>query len=178
MTGGAMRAIDLVPAAVLVRPCRADEVEQVADLLRRSWLTSFAPLVGPEGVRRFREINLAGAYAKAMWRDFTLAASENTIFAMLHVQDDLIAAIHVDPPVKGLGIGSLLMSTAEASIFGHSETARLEVLQANSAAIGFYAQRGWKECHRFEGEECSVPMVFLELQKKRPKQWAPLVYTQ
>jgi ribosomal protein S18 acetylase RimI-like enzyme len=103
-----------------------------------------------------------------MWEEFTLATSPHQVLGMLHVQKDTVAAIHVDPRFKGFGIGRLLMADAETRIFESHAVARLEVLEPNTAARAFYTRRGWVEVRRFEGEECSVPMQFLEFRKHRP----------
>jgi ribosomal protein S18 acetylase RimI-like enzyme len=98
-----------------------------------------------------------------MWRDFTIAADGGEPVAMCHVQGDLVAAIHVDPDLKGQGIGSRLMAEAEERIATGYRQARLEVLAFNRAARQFYQSRGWVERRRFDGTESGAPVELVEM---------------
>lgn len=146
-----------------IRSAETGDTKALERLLRRSWLTSFAPHLPDAAVHRFAEEDPVRTYVRAMWDQFSVADEAGEVVGMYHVYGDLIAAIHVDPDCKGRGIGSRLMDAAETEIASGFDEARLEVLAFNHSAQRFYSHRGWSERRRFSGSECGSPVELVEM---------------
>lgn len=58
---------------------------------------------------------------------------------------DCLSVLFVDYRMRGAGIGSALLDTAEQWIFTRGRTAVLDVVQKHSAALEVYRHRGWRE---------------------------------
>lgn len=147
-----------------IRPATQRDVPALQTLLRRSWLTIWAPELAFETVQRFAATDPAGHYARDKWREFMVAA-EGGILGMFHVEGDHLHAIHLDPAHKRRGIGTRLMDEAERRVArGHNE-ARLEVLAFNRPAIAFYEQRSWIRGHDCQVDECGEQVSGFEMVK-------------
>lgn len=162
------------PPGAVLRPARGNDIEQLANLLRRSWLQTIGPHL-PEAARvSFQQEDRPAAYAEALWREFTVADADGQVVGMVHVQGDLIAAIHVDPDCKRRGLGSLLMKHATTTIARGYPVARLEVLAFNCDARAFYSALGWRETRRFGGEESGAPVEIIEMSTEVTKSPVPV----
>lgn len=155
---------------MLIRPAEKADVPTLTAILRRSWLTTWAPELPFAAVQVFAAEDPARIYAESMWNAFMAADVAGTVVGMCHVVDDCVAAIHVDPAHKGRGAGTLLLDAAERRIGDAHDHARLEVLAFNVAARTFYARRGWVERRRYPGTECGAPVETIEMAKvlRRP----------
>jgi ribosomal protein S18 acetylase RimI-like enzyme len=154
---------------MLIRPAQKIDILALQALLRASWLTTWAPHLKPETVARFREIDDAGTYAATCWRDFVVAEENGALRGMFHIDANHLNAIHLDPMHKRRGIGTFLMDEVERRIAAHNREASLEVLVFNTAAISFYAGRGWT--HRggaYETLECGEPVDTYTMIKSFP----------
>jgi ribosomal protein S18 acetylase RimI-like enzyme len=148
-----------------IRSAIQADVPALASLLRRSWLTTWAPELPLAAVKRFATDDPARLYAESMWRDFMVADDGGTLVGMFHVEGDCLNAIHLEPKRKREGIGSRLMDEVERRISAAHREARLEVRAFNVDAIEFYKQRGWTEGRRYEGSECGAPVETIEMIK-------------
>lgn len=160
------RRLTLEAADVTVRPARPEDADDVLRLLNRSWLTTWAPELPLEAVKRFAERGGAGAYIDAMLDAFDLAEVGGDVVAMLHVHEGSVGALHVHPDWKGCGIGSRLLRLAEKRLSEAQPTGRLEVVAWNTAALDFYRRRGWAEVQHYDGDEFGAPVVIVEMAKR------------
>ncbi len=84
-----------------------------------------------------------------------------TGFATL-TDDGFISQFYLRPKYRRLGIGSLLMRNAKTEL---GENAKLYCFQANTAALNFYDNHGFKEINRTDGDnEEKLADVLLEWQ--------------
>jgi len=126
-----------------LRAAAESDIPALKSILRRSWLTIWAPELAFETVQRFAAEDPAGNYAAEKWRDFIVAEEGGALLGMFHVEGDHLHAIHLDPRQKRRGVGSVLMDEVERRIALTHPEAALEVRAFNTAAIAFYKQRGW-----------------------------------
>jgi ribosomal protein S18 acetylase RimI-like enzyme len=148
-------------------PVEAD-VPALITLLRRSWLTTWAPELPFVAVQRFAAEDPARRYAESMWREFIVAEERGAIVGMFHLEGNCLNAIHLDPRRKRQGMGSRLMDEIERRLSANHPEARLEVRSFNTGAIQFYEQRGWKERRRYQASECGEIVETLEMTKVFP----------
>lgn len=150
---------------MLIRAAVETDVPALKTLLRRSWLTTWAPELDFTTVQRFAATDPAGQYAQDKWREFTVADDGGTIVGMFHIEGDHLHAIHLDPRCKRRRIGSLLMDDVERRIGTNHAQATLDVLAFNTGAIAFYIQRGWRKSRVFAGLECEEAVETIEMKK-------------
>jgi ribosomal protein S18 acetylase RimI-like enzyme len=148
-----------------IRSAAEGDVPALITLLRRSWLTTWAPELPFAAVQRFAAIDPARQYAESMWREFIVAEDCGAIVGMFHVEGNCLNSIQLDPMRNRQGIGSRLMDEIERRISADHPEARLEVRSFNTGAIQFYKQRGWSERRRYQGKECGEPVETIEMIK-------------
>ena len=148
-----------------IRAAVEADLPVLISLLRRSWLTTWAPELPFAAVQRFANEDPARLYAESRWRDFTIAADGGVLVGMFHVEGNCLNAIHLDPKRKREGIGSRLMDEVERRISAAHPEARLEARVFNVGAIEFYRRRGWMENRRYEGIECGASVETVEMVK-------------
>ncbi|MBV9420896.1 MAG: GNAT family N-acetyltransferase [Alphaproteobacteria bacterium] len=150
-----------------LRPATEADVPALESLLRRSWLSTWAPELSFETVRKWAAEDWAGAYARTQWADFLLADDNGKVLGMVHIDGNFIGALHVDHRHKRRGIGKVLMDEAERRIAaaGHDE-ATLETNTFNTVAIAFYEGRGWTKRHVFMGTDNGEPIETVAMAKK------------
>jgi diamine N-acetyltransferase len=144
----------------LIRPSNPDDYESVAQLIYRSHTISFKPFATEEWVAsrdideyraRWRE-DLA-ASASASNESMFVAVVDGTIVGTVKVGpidspdfDAHLVGMHVEPDLRGGGIGSLLMERAKAFIKEQGfERVQLGVISANTLTRNFYENHGWVE---------------------------------
>lgn len=149
-----------------IRSAVEADVPSLTALLRRSWLTVWAPELLFETVQRFAATDPARHYAESAWKRFVVADDSGSVVGMFDVEENRINAIHLDPKHKRLGIGSRLMDEAERRIRAGYPEATLEVRAFNIAAILFYKQRGWIARRSYQDKECGEPVETIEMAKR------------
>ncbi|HYE00457.1 MAG TPA: N-acetyltransferase [Alphaproteobacteria bacterium] len=153
---------------MIIRSATAEDAPSLIALLRRSWLVTMAPEVPFVAVQNFAREDPATAYVQEMWQEMVVAGDGSAVAGMLHVVDDVVAAIHVDPRLRGCGIGGALMDFGEREIFARHAEARLEVLSFNTSAQAFYRKRGYLEAGRHEADEYGAAVIMIDMVKARP----------
>jgi len=148
----------MVSETVILRPAKEEDVEALVRLLQRSWLVTWAPELPFDAVKAFANFDPAKAHAEAEWREFVVAARNDSLVGMVQVEGDRITHIHVDPAHWSGGVGSALLDAAEQKIAQSHAVARLEVRGFNIRAQAFYKRRGWVEASRYPGMECGSPV--------------------
>jgi ribosomal protein S18 acetylase RimI-like enzyme len=145
---------------MVIRAARPECRANLHALLERSWMTTWAPECPEEAVARFRNEDIVGQYLDACLGQMDVGLLAGRVVAMMHLDGEHLAALHVDPDLKGRGLGSVMMAAAEA------RGARcLEVRAFNLPAIRFYEGRGWERIRTYEGEEIGTPMLTHEYRR-------------
>ncbi|QGM96701.1 GNAT family N-acetyltransferase [Methylocystis parvus] len=150
---------------LFLRQASECDVPALIRLLHRSWLVAWAPELPFEAVQAFAAADPARTHAETMWLHFYVAVVDDELVGVIHVAEDRIIDLHVDPQIWREGIGSKLMDFAEQQIGRSYPVARLEVRAFNKRARAFYESRGWSETRRYPGIECGSPVENLEMQK-------------
>ncbi|GGE73185.1 GNAT family N-acetyltransferase [Sphingomonas prati] len=148
-----------------LRPAVGDDRPALIDLLRRSWLRTWAPALPFDTVRVFVEQDPVTAYVSTHWAEFMVAARAGSIVGVLHVVGDCILSIEVDPRALRSGIGTDLLAHAEQQVGQSHGSARLEVRVFNRDALAFYRHHGWTEAERYTAMECGSPVETIALVK-------------
>jgi ribosomal protein S18 acetylase RimI-like enzyme len=149
-----------------IRAAVETDVPALIAILRRSWLTTWAPELRFETVQKFAREDPARRYAEERWREFAVIEDGGIVAGMFHLEGDTLNAIHLEPKRKREKIGTLLMDEIERRIGAEYWQARLEVLAFNVGAIEFYRRRGWRENRRYQGTECGEPVATIEMVKQ------------
>jgi ribosomal protein S18 acetylase RimI-like enzyme len=150
---------------VNIRAATKDDLPALIAILRRSWLTVWAPELPFAAVQRFAATDPARHYAEEKWQDFFVAEADGVVVGMFHLEGDHLHAIHLDPARKRSGIGSALMDDVEHRIAANHTKAKLEVRAFNTGAIAFYKQRGWVAFRSYQDTECGEPVETIEMIK-------------
>ncbi|HKU99704.1 MAG TPA: GNAT family N-acetyltransferase [Vineibacter sp.] len=152
-------------AGLSLRPARASDRAALIGLLHRTWDAAFAPHLPPSASRNYITAAIAETYVNADWPEITVADTDDAVIGMVHAQDGLIAALHVDPDHWGRGIGRSLLADAERQVIagGHG-VVRLQVEDFNARATALYQCAGYVEVSRgpdreFGGAGMSVTMA-------------------
>ncbi|MBQ2260244.1 MAG: GNAT family N-acetyltransferase [Loktanella sp.] len=139
---------------ITIRRAAAADDAALYDLLYRSWMTTWAPACPPEAVANFLQDDPVRAYLDACLDQIDIGLIGERLVAAMHISDDHLAALHVDPDLKGQGIGSDMMQDAE-----NRGATQLEVRAFNTDAIRFYENRGWQRSKTYTSSEMGVPMA-------------------
>ena len=140
-------------ASIEVRkPVNETEIEAARELTNRSWLSTYAAIIGKDETHDIiasrHTPQLFAAQAASGDSEFLVAASGNAIVghSFSFAKDDgvYIDRLHVAPDLKGGGIGGALLTRTESSC-GRGTRLWLEVLEGNDNAVGFYERLGFKQ---------------------------------
>ena len=129
-------------------------------MLVRSWLTSWAPHLPADAVRRFHEADPTTAWLTADIEQIDVAVLDGRIVAAMQVDGCVLEDLHVDPDFKRQGIGSVLLRRAE-----ELGARRLVVRAFNEPAMAFYEAHGWRSRRRFQATEMGAPVETVEYAK-------------
>ena len=153
-----------------VRAARADEVAAARALTVRSWLATYAPLIGEVETRaviaerhRLADFERQAATPAHL---FLVGARGGALEGHAHAypQDGLyLDRLHVEPGRKGSGVGSALLRAVEAAA-GPGMRVWLEVMEGNDGALGFYRAMGYAVTGRTEacGGLAGIPAIIME----------------
>jgi len=158
---------------ITIHAAQSDEVHQIRELLRRTWIDTYRQLLPEETIRA----------ATSSWHTPEVLHGEinddNTYFAIakneagdvvglttVAIRCDLLmmTRLYVDPHAQRKGIGSQLL---QAAINQHPDARmiRLEVEQNNAKGYGFYRKMGFHETSRKELkiDNMVIPVIEMEL---------------
>lgn len=128
----------------MIRRAKAEDVEAIAALFRRSFGTlSFLPTLHTADEDR---AHLAGVVAT---QDVWVAEEDGRVLGFIALEDDLGTFFYVDPEAHGRGIGTGLFEQARLARPGGFS---FWVFQANDRARRFYEKRGCSAVEFTEGE--------------------------
>jgi len=134
---------------VTIRRAQGTEVADARDLTNRSWLSTYPALIGQaeteeviadrHSADRFRE------QASRVQDRFLVALQGDKVVGHLYAfQKDgmYVDRLHVDPDMKGLGIGKAMLGNLEQQMFPDTRI-WLDVLRGNDDAVRFYEKVGY-----------------------------------
>jgi ribosomal protein S18 acetylase RimI-like enzyme len=156
--------------SVLIKRAEGLEIAAARELSNNSWLSTYPPLIGEDETRSIIEGRHSAEIFKeqaARVQDRFLVAVENddVVGHCYAFQKDgmYVDRLHVDPTLKGRGIGKALLAHLESQLFADTRC-WLDVLQGNDAAMGFYERVGYKKVGQTDacGGLSGIPAVIFE----------------
>jgi len=160
---------------ILVRPVEAREVEAARDLTNRSWVSTYTPLIGEQTTREIIQDRHSAERFTDQARDAALGNTQS-LFLVAEMEGRIaghcytfekdgtyVDRLHVDPALKGHGIGRAMLTHVEAT---QPEGTRiwLDVLRGNDDAIAFYERVGYRSIGETDacGGLAGIPAVIFE----------------
>jgi ribosomal protein S18 acetylase RimI-like enzyme len=144
-----------------LREAGVDDTELIASIHTRSWASAYRGMLPDAYLDNALPLERAKHWQTRM-KDIASGAGcvliaesngEPAGFVCVEAPDQsgsaLIDNLHALPAFRGCGVGSVLLDAAAA--WARARGARqmhLSVLEANTAAIGFYESRGWTRSGR------------------------------
>lgn len=138
-------------ASARIRHMEAGDAPAVAELVTRSWLTTYAPLMGEEraaaeSAKRHAPQMIAADLSKPHSESFVAEAQDGSIvghaYAMVSKGVLWLDRLHVVPGHQGTGLAAHLMHAVIVNYVGEPSIS-LEVLKGNERAIRFYEREGF-----------------------------------
>ncbi|MBO9664557.1 GNAT family N-acetyltransferase [Dokdonella sp.] len=137
-----------------LRQAHSTDRAALVQLLHRTWERTFAPQLPHGASQRYFADAVAERYVDEEWPRFVVAERQGDLVGFADADEALIASLHVDPAVWGLGIGRRLLDECERRIAaGGHRVARLQVEAFNTRAFKFYCKAGYVEIDRRPDEE-------------------------
>lgn len=136
-----------------IRPCTLWDAREIFDLLQETWMSTYAPILGPEGAlahgRRLSRFYVQLMLLRAVLRqNLTLkAVLDGRLVGMtMAVKDEdgvVVYLLYVHPEFQNKGIGRSLLEAIERR-WPKARKIRLEVLQKNTRAVAWYQAQGFE----------------------------------
>lgn len=143
---------------VVIKPATLEHVPAIQSIGLLTWPATFLPFTSPEYV--LANLNTwwtREAVEHSVRIDRTvIAVDDNEVIGTLSLGecegDSVIWKIYVVPAAQGRGIGSALMRHA-IEVAGNDRALRLEYVQGNEHARGFYERHGFRhDCDEDPGD--------------------------
>ena len=128
---------------VTIRPARAEDARDVAEIWRLGWQDGHLGLVPQELVDVRTEASFAKRASERI-ADTTVATVDGTVVGFVMVDDDEVEQVYVAAAARGTGVAKALLDDAERQVRanGHGK-AWLAVVAGNARARAFYERAGW-----------------------------------
>lgn len=158
-----------------IRTVDRDDLENIRDLLVKTWHATYDDIYGKDRVNAINEDwHSLKALQKRMtkpYSEFVIADDGTEILGVAYASmgDERVAYLHqlyVNPQAQGRGAGKALLIEME-SAFPMAAKMRLEVEEANSKAIAFYENQGYRQVDRTDNcgsRDSGIPALILEKQ--------------
>lgn len=159
----------IAPAQVggAIRPARADDLDALVEVGRRSWLSAFAQ-TAPFALISWwvREDRTRRLYEQC-WAEMHVLEEDGVIIGLVQPQIDEINGLWVHPQSQAAGAGTRLLRHGEALIRrGGHQIAWLTCSGFNGAALAFYARRGYQETQRVRTlHPCGVEIEDIRMER-------------
>ena len=121
-----------------IRSARAADIPALAKVAARAYRASFSDVLGDAALKRADAAAFAARFSPRL-EQLIVAESDARAIGFALVAGEALAMLFVDAASAGGGVGSALLSAAEARGAG-----RLETFRANESARRFYERRGWR----------------------------------
>jgi GNAT superfamily N-acetyltransferase len=132
-----------------LRPAREEDVPALIELVRRSWLSGFAPSAPAAFVQQRLARDFERDWYPRHWPAMTVAEDGGVLLGLVQPEGDEVNGLWVAPEAQGRGVGTALLRHAERLIAaaGHAR-AWLTCSGFNPGAARFYLARGYREIAR------------------------------
>lgn len=166
-TGATDADVRLPQPRLQIRRARREEFGDIVDLISRAHAETYAPSPD-ERARYLAEMRARAGRRHRFWRTYTVAESDGRIVGVVQTVFNAVNALYVEDDRRGRGIGSRLLSAAEARLRGKGvHTMRVRVAGGFPRVIAFYERQGWRvsgpaETHKSDPE---WGLQLLEMQK-------------
>jgi GNAT superfamily N-acetyltransferase len=150
-----------------VRRARRDEIGDIVDLIGRAHAETYAP--SPvEGARYLADMRAKADRRHRFWRTYLVAEIDGRIVGVVQTVFNTVNALYVEADRRGRGIGSQLLSAAEAALRDKGvNTMRVRVAKGFPRIVAFYERQGWRVSGAAESYESDPEwgLRLLEMQK-------------
>ena len=138
--------------AVAIRPARAEDAGEVAEIWRLGWHDGHDGLV-PQELVAVRTPESFYERASARVDDTTVATVDGAVAGFVMVVGDEVEQVYVSGAHRGTGVAPALIVEAERQVRanGHGK-AWLAVVAGNARARAFYERAGWVDEGGFDYE--------------------------
>lgn len=137
------------PQGRAVRPARAEDLDALIEVGRRSWLSAFAQTAPFALIAWWARVDRTRTLYEQCWAEMWVLQEDGAVIGLVQPRGDEINGLWVHPRRQGTGAGTLLLRTGEALIQGDGHrTAWLTCSGFNGSALAFYERRGYRETHR------------------------------
>lgn len=138
----------------LIRPARAEDLDALQALARRTIDTCYRGFLGDEAVDRFLGSGASDAHVRThVERGGTYRLDLDGRLVGVSVLDgSTVDLMMVDPDHHRRGLGRLLLRHAEDTLLAVHPVIRLETFPDNTAARSFYEACDWVLAERLEGD--------------------------
>jgi ribosomal protein S18 acetylase RimI-like enzyme len=128
---------------VTLRPARAEDAGDIADIWHRGWQDGHLGLVPRELVDVRTEASFRTRASERI-SDTTVATVDGAVAGFVMVVDDEVEQVYVGAAYRGTGVANVLIGEAERQVRanGHKK-AWLAVVAGNARARAFYQRAGW-----------------------------------
>jgi ribosomal protein S18 acetylase RimI-like enzyme len=128
---------------VTLRPARAEDATEIAEIWHLGWQDGHLGLVPQELVDIRTEASFLTRAAERI-ADTTVATVDGAVAGFVMVVDDEVEQVYVSAARRGTGVARLLIEEAERQVGanGHRK-AWLAVVAGNARARAFYERAGW-----------------------------------
>ena len=156
--------------SVTISRAQGTEVADARELTNLSWLSTYPALIGQAETEEIIETRhstdvFREQAARVQDRFLVALQSEKVVGHLYAFQKDgmYVDRLHVDPDMKGLGIGKALLGHLEQQMFPDTRV-WLDVLRGNDSALGFYEAVGYTRAGETDacGGLAGIPAVILD----------------
>ena len=139
-------------SAIAIRPARAEDAGEVAEIWRLGWHDAHDSLV-PQELVDVRTSESFHTRAAERVPDTTIATVDGAVAGFIMVVDDEVEQVYVSAAHRGTGVAQALIAEGERQVKanGHDKT-WLAVVAGNARARSFYERVGWVDEGVFDYE--------------------------
>jgi NAD(P)-dependent dehydrogenase (short-subunit alcohol dehydrogenase family)/GNAT superfamily N-acetyltransferase len=132
-----------------LRAATADDTEAIARVWHNGWPDGHVGHV-PEQIEAHRRLADFRRRVPSRIGSTTVAVVDSQVVGFVTVHDDEVEQLYVARAARGTGVAAALLTHAEHTIAGRSDTAWMAVVAGNARARRFYARQGWQDAGSFD----------------------------
>ncbi|WP_313812900.1 GNAT family N-acetyltransferase [Glutamicibacter sp.] len=144
-----------------IRPASAAQLSEIQDLARRTINACYRGFLGDEAVDWYVGSGASDEHIEAQLAQENLyCLTQNEQIVGISILDgSTVDLIMIDPGHHRQGLGRLLLSHAEETLFALHPRLQLETFPGNASAVSFYESCGWTLEKRLE-EDGLLKLVY------------------